>query len=294
MDLRKYLPKEAQDDMEDAAVIRERARKKRILKKRFKALRKRAGFFLGAVFLLLLCFLIVHRLVIPRQNETPKGEAENAVAEKTPPVTAKRDYLICVDPGHGGEDPGCVTEDRIEANDNLTLARLVRSALEQRGCRVVMTRDDDETLALTDRTDTANLQEAEVLLSLHRNYAENKSAEGVEVWINSAAPEDAVSLANTLLDGIETLHKMPIRSVKTGTRDGYGNYVINSHSRMTSCILEMGYMSNRSDNLSFDQDMESYAESIAESVITFLNSREPERVDVLLPSETMLAGVPLP
>ena len=294
MDLRKFLPKEAQDDMEDAAVIRERARKKRILKKRFKALRKRAGFFLGAVFLLLLCFLIVHRLVIPQQNETPKGEVENAVAEKTPPVTAKRDYLICVDPGHGGEDPGCVTEDRIEANDNLTLARLVRSALEQRGCRVVMTRDDDETLALTDRTDTANNEEAEVLLSLHRNYAENKSAEGVEVWINSAAPEDAVSLANTLLDGIETLHKMPIRSVKTGTRDGYGNYVINSHSRMTSCILEMGYMSNRSDNLSFDQDMESYAESIAESVITFLNGREPERVDVLLPSETMLAGVPLP
>ena len=294
MDLRKFLNPEIQEELEDPAIIKERARKKRILKKRLRKWGRRVA----VICFLLAGFLIVKKLAIPGGgNDAPASDATALSAAYNPAsemIMANDSYIVCVDPGHGGTDPGCVASGRVESDDNMTLARLVKAALEKRGVQVILTRTGDETLELTDRTDTANEGEADVLLSLHRNYVENDNVSGVEVWINSAAPEDAVRLANGLLSSIEDMGKMPIRSVKTGTRDGYGNYVINSHSSMTSCILEMGYMSNSSDNLSFDRDIESYAATIANSVVSFLNEQQDAVEVQAQPLHTMLAGVPLP
>ena len=54
--------------------------------------------------------------------------------------------LICLDPGHGGSDPGAVLGDRLEKDDNLKMALAVRDALERHGFEnlsVMLTRKDD-------------------------------------------------------------------------------------------------------------------------------------------------------
>ena len=54
--------------------------------------------------------------------------------------------VICLDAGHGGDDPGAVNGDRLEKDDNLNMALAVRDALEAAGhdnLEVVLTRSDD-------------------------------------------------------------------------------------------------------------------------------------------------------
>ena len=80
--------------------------------------------------------------------------------------------LICLDPGHGGSDPGAVLGDRLEKDDNLKMALAVRDALERHGFEnlsVMLTREDDTDLELQQRVDIANSAGATLFISFHRN-----------------------------------------------------------------------------------------------------------------------------
>ena len=90
-----------------------------------------------------------------------------------------------IDPGHGGADAGCVGVSGI-AEKELTLKiahRLARALTSEFPALVIeMTRSDDSYPTLEDRTHLANVMEADVLLSLHFNCAENHLAEGIETF----------------------------------------------------------------------------------------------------------------
>ena len=69
--------------------------------------------------------------------------------------------VILLDPGHGGNDPGCVypvnDPEYVEANVNLELALLTKAELEKLGACVILFRDDDEWLSLYSRAAMAHL-----------------------------------------------------------------------------------------------------------------------------------------
>ena len=92
---------------------------------------------------------------------------------------------VMIDPGHGGTDAGCIGVSGI-AEKELTLKiahRLDRAlAAEFPDLVTEMTRVDDSYPTLEGRTHLANLLEADVLLSLHFNCAENHLAEGIETF----------------------------------------------------------------------------------------------------------------
>jgi N-acetylmuramoyl-L-alanine amidase len=75
--------------------------------------------------------------------------------------------LVVLDPGHGGRNPGAVAGGVKEKDINLLLAREVASNL--RGCRVVLTREEDVTVSLKERVQVANKGQADLFLSLHSN-----------------------------------------------------------------------------------------------------------------------------
>ncbi len=76
---------------------------------------------------------------------------------------------IIIDPGHGGKDPGAVFKKILEKNIALKVAKNLRSQLEKRGYKVLMTRDSDKTLALTDRPKFAAKHGGDLFISLHCN-----------------------------------------------------------------------------------------------------------------------------
>jgi N-acetylmuramoyl-L-alanine amidase len=92
--------------------------------------------------------------------------------------------LVCLDPGHGGRQPGNQVGDRAEKTYSLLLARKVRSLLREAGLKVVMTRDSDSYVDLDERPDFARRRKADLFVSLHYNATpqSSDSARGVEVY----------------------------------------------------------------------------------------------------------------
>jgi N-acetylmuramoyl-L-alanine amidase len=102
--------------------------------------------------------------------------------------------VIVIDPGHGGSESGASSETGLlEKRVTLTLARgLRRRLLTNKGIRVVLTRDEDRTLALDERTAIANQNRADLFLSLHLNASPRTNAYGAETYfLSTEATDDA-------------------------------------------------------------------------------------------------------
>lgn len=174
-------------------------------------------------------------------------------------------YIVCIDPGHGGKDTGAVLGNRYEKDDNLRLALLVKQELEASDVKVIMTREDDSSVELKNRCKIANKSRADIFVSIHRNSAD--SGTGMEVWINDKPSWDERSLARDILNELTKVTELEKRGVKKGYRDSSGNnYYVNANTNMPSCLVEVGFISNETDNKDFDENIERYAKAIAQGI----------------------------
>lgn len=205
------------------------------------------------------------------------------VATVTPMPTATPEpdkYVVCIDAGHGDWDGGAVktvngVEVRVEKDDNLRMAMLLREALKAYDIEVVMTRDTDVYLGLSERAQIANAAGADVLISLHRNaYAGTAEVQGVEYWIHNSRPADAESLAQKISAEVVKVGGMVNRGVKYGTiASSKENYAINREANMASMIIELGFISSEADNAALDEYGEGYAKGMAKAVYEWLEEQ---------------------
>jgi N-acetylmuramoyl-L-alanine amidase len=87
---------------------------------------------------------------------------------------------IVLDPGHGGKDNGTSVNEKTYALD---VAKRARKILETAGYRVLLTRDTDRFLELSDRSEMANAKRAGLFVSIHFNAVPKDSkTSGVEVY----------------------------------------------------------------------------------------------------------------
>jgi N-acetylmuramoyl-L-alanine amidase len=93
-------------------------------------------------------------------------------------------HTICLDPGHGGKDPGNRAGAHEEKDYTLLLAREVRAQLQGAGLRVILTRSTDAFVDLPARSELARERKADLFVSLHFNSTEEARDEvkGVEVY----------------------------------------------------------------------------------------------------------------
>ena len=100
---------------------------------------------------------------------------------------------ICVDPGHGGSDPGAVGNGGQdsgavgptglrEADAVLWMSRFVSHGLMEAGHVTLLTRNADEFRTLGERCEVANDRGMDLFLSIHANANANRQAHGFEVW----------------------------------------------------------------------------------------------------------------
>ena len=96
-----------------------------------------------------------------------------------------KDFVLVIDAGHGGHDPGAVGMISKEKNINLNVA-LAFGRLVERGCpdvRVIYTRKTDVFVPLNRRAQIANEAKADLFISIHtKSVAGNKSAKGASTW----------------------------------------------------------------------------------------------------------------
>jgi N-acetylmuramoyl-L-alanine amidase len=91
--------------------------------------------------------------------------------KNAPQISGRLNGLkVCVDPGHGGSEPGAIGPSGVrEAQINLAIALKLRDQLTTEGATVYMTREDDSDVSLNDRVDMARKKNADLLISIHNN-----------------------------------------------------------------------------------------------------------------------------
>jgi N-acetylmuramoyl-L-alanine amidase len=136
-----------------------------------------------------------HRLVIdvvppigplpaPPVESTPGLELPFPNPPQPAQPRAKSFKTIVIDPGHGGRDPGARGQRGTEEKDiTLKVALKLRDLLsQQRGIRVLMTRERDQFVELEDRAKFANAVEADLFVSIHVNSHPQRSVKGIEIY----------------------------------------------------------------------------------------------------------------
>jgi N-acetylmuramoyl-L-alanine amidase len=132
------------------------------------------------------------------QNETPEMAQTNTTGRyslaRQLGLTVRR---IVLDPGHGGHDPGAMRSGMKEKDITLDVTQKLKSILEQEyGYEVLMTRSEDDYVALEERTAFANSKSADLFVSVHVNSSRNKKAKGIETYyLNFATTPEAMEVA---------------------------------------------------------------------------------------------------
>lgn len=104
------------------------------------------------------------------------------------PVNAVDDqgkFVLVIDPGHGGKDPGAVNGKNQEKSINLNVALKMGQLIEQncKDVKVIYTRKTDVFVELYKRADIANKAGADMFISVHTNSAKSKTANGAETYL---------------------------------------------------------------------------------------------------------------
>lgn len=90
---------------------------------------------------------------------------------------------VVLDPGHGGGSPGARIGSGVAEKDlTLDIALRLRELLAEAGFEVAMTREDDREVTLEERAGFANRAGADLFVSIHVNWIENRAVRGVETY----------------------------------------------------------------------------------------------------------------
>lgn len=143
-----------------------------------------------------------YRLVLDFVAGTP-GAASATTATTTassPKKTAapSKKYIVVVDAGHGGKDPGCIGKGGTREKDIvLSVARKLKTQLDANGFQTYLTRSGDTYLKLAQRAEIAEKKKADLFISLHANANPSRAMKGFSIYTLSekASDEEAKKLA---------------------------------------------------------------------------------------------------
>jgi len=159
--------------------------------------------------------------------------------------------LICLDPGHGGTDPGAVVNDVREADVALDYARAIGEALETRGCMILYTRLEDDTLDLSARARAANEAGAGAFISVHCNASTSTAPHGFQVFhAATSARGEALGRAiyNRVAAAIGTTRWSGVHPDESPACGGRRLYVLRA-TVMPAVLLELGFLTHAGERL---------------------------------------------
>jgi N-acetylmuramoyl-L-alanine amidase len=149
--------------------------------------------------------------------------------------------VVVVDAGHGGHDRGGAPYQRIpEKPYTLDTARRLARNLRRHGVKVVMTRDDDSFVSLSERTSVSSRYSPgdAVFVSIHYNSGWREGAYGIETYYNSRRAYRLAALVHPRV--IEAMN-----SADRGIR--WRGYWVLRRNRLPAILVECGFLTNRAE-----------------------------------------------
>jgi N-acetylmuramoyl-L-alanine amidase len=235
----------------------------------------------------------VKPLAMPLPKSKPASHANRPViAAIATPQPRPRKWVVFIDAGHGGKDPGAIGKaGTAEKNITLAAAHELASQLRATGkITPILARDDDRFLRLRQRIRLARQNQADLFISLHADSAQRSSARGISVFTLSdkASDKEAAALARQensadLIGGPDLSAEDPeaagalvrmfqresmnqsarfaavilqqIRDLPGGDKRGhrFAGFAVLKAPDMPSVLVEMGFLSNRKDETNLNK-----------------------------------------
>lgn len=208
---------------------------------------------------------------------------------KTPKVSVRS---VCIDPGHGGKDPGNIEGKFQEKRYTLLLAEELQKALKAAGVRATLSRTTDTYFDPAERPSLARRQKADLLISLHYNSAADASVRGIETYCMTPAkasstnargegantgayPANQYDAHNVLLAWsvqqalVEQLG-LPDRGVRRA------RFAVLRFSTMPAILVEGGFMSNPAEmaRIADATQRKNMAQAIAQGILAYKKAVE--------------------
>ncbi|MFH1790787.1 MAG: N-acetylmuramoyl-L-alanine amidase [Candidatus Omnitrophota bacterium] len=221
---------------------------------------------------------------------------------------------VVIDPGHGGKDPGAIGWGGIREKDVvLDVARRLRDELyKDGGIDVVMTRNSDKFISLSQRSAIANNMKADLFVSIHANASRSKYVKGFEAYFLSNATDDnarAIAAAENEAVAYEsdansvdspylnaTVWNMTLTENRDESRElasmicgkacgrlygenrgikSAGFYVLKG-THMPAVLVEIGFISNKDEArlLNSSSYRQTVAQGIAEGIVSYRDKFE--------------------
>lgn len=189
-------------------------------------------------------------------------------------TSSRTQYLVYVDAGHGGSDPGAVANGIREKDINLAIALKVRDKLRALGVQVVMNRETDVFVAFQDTAAHANSVKPDAFISIHANAA-TAAAHGIETYYNKSID---LPLANEVHSRLISYTGANNRGVK------WNEFYVTKHTTMPAILTEVGFVTNATEaaKLNTNSYQNTLANAITDGAIKYL--KDNVRLS-LIPSE---------
>jgi len=103
----------------------------------------------------------------------------------------EKGWVIVIDAGHGGKDPGALGANSSEKNITLAIALKTGNYIKQniKNVTVIYTRENDTFVEVRERANIANRNKADLFISIHANWAKSKTIQGTETFIMGLAKD---------------------------------------------------------------------------------------------------------
>lgn len=192
-------------------------------------------------------------------KSTNKATSQNQEASDTPSIqdtissnstSNAASPTIIIDAGHGGPDPGKVSDTgTLEKDINLNIALHLKEMLENQDINVIMIREEDKDLAtdtkkrkMSDIKERVNIMEtsnADMVISIHQNSYPDSSVYGAQCFYPTES-EEGKALASIIQNQIVTsTNQTKIREIKPNN-----DYYLLKHSTTPIVIVECGFLTN--------------------------------------------------
>ncbi|WP_167357027.1 N-acetylmuramoyl-L-alanine amidase family protein [Paenibacillus pectinilyticus] len=205
-----------------------------------------------------------------------------AAAANDDPLLPNADIIL--DVGHGGIDSGTMFGTIEEKDMNLAIAKKTYKYLQKRGYRVIINRTEDYALSddnkwsyggrhrkdLAQRSGLANTIKPRMMLSLHINWSKKSSTRGPLVIYQNQS--DSILLASLLQESLNRVYgteELPVLGKK---------YYVLKNTKCPSVIVELGFLSNRSDRklLGESHHQTKLAKAITQAVDQYFSMTHPK------------------
>jgi N-acetylmuramoyl-L-alanine amidase len=181
-----------------------------------------------------------------------------------------RRWVVVVDPGHGGPDPGAVGIGGLRETDlTLDVSRRIVELLQQQGVETIITRTGEQDVDLDPRVRIAERAHADLFVSIHINSLsmDRPDVNGTESYYYS---DSGLQLAQVLQHSMTQVPQVQDRGIH------HANFYVIKYTSMPATLLELGFITGSSDaallgNSNFRGQM---ATAIASGILQYMQQHQ--------------------